>query len=363
MTVQEITEKLITFKTVTGDHEENERALAWISAFVEKVPVHCTKVYSNKFPSLLITTKKTKNPDVWLTAHLDVVPGSESAFVPNVKGGKLYGRGAYDMKFALACYLHIFKELGNELSKHNIGIMITTDEEIGGVNGVGALMKKGYGSKVAILPDGGDFWRIEATAKGVYHLLLESKGISAHGSRPWEGENAIDNLTEFIEELRSLGHFACAKKCTHAHGTFNVGYIQGGEAVNQIPNFAKAGIDIRFMNDKELKTVQSALAKLQKKYPSVTVREGSFGASVNTPLANPYVKKFRALVEEHTGKNNLEPILSHGASDARFFAEKHIPVIVVRPDGGGHHSEIEWIDLRGLEMFAKIIENFATTLH
>lgn len=360
MTLQEILDTLIEFKTVTGNHVECERALAWIEDFARSLPVHMTRLSSNSFQSLVITTKKTKKPDIWLVAHLDVVPGSDSAFKPKVKGGKLYGRGAYDMKFALACYLKSFQDLGRQLSKYNIGIMITTDEEVGGMNGVGMLMRKGYRSNVAVLPDGGDFWRIEATAKGVYHVLLESKGTSAHGSRPWEGENAIDTLTEFIEELRGLGHFACTKKCDHAHGTMNVGYINGGAAVNQIPNYAKAGIDIRFMNGKELKAVQTLLAKLQKKYPGITVSRGSFGASVNTPLNNQYVKKFRALVEAHTGKKNLQPILSHGASDARFFAEHDIPVIVIRPDGGGHHSEVEWIDVKALQTFNNVIRDFAT---
>lgn len=89
---------------------------------------------------MLIITNKNKNPYLWLAAHLDVVPGSNDQFVPKVDGDRLYGRGAYDIKMAIAVFMQIFQDQDCRDKLSNVGIMITSDEEIGGMNGTNALI-------------------------------------------------------------------------------------------------------------------------------------------------------------------------------------------------------------------------------
>ena len=70
--------------------------------------------------------------------------------------------------------------------------MFTTDEELGGENGVGELLKHGWSAGLAVIPDGGENWQVESAAKGPLRAeIVCLAGRSAHGSRPWEGENAI----------------------------------------------------------------------------------------------------------------------------------------------------------------------------
>lgn len=85
--------------------------------------------------------------------NVDVVePNEPEQFQPQIKDGKLFGRGAYDMKFAVACYLNLLLELGSKLSEYNFGIMLVSDEELGGFHGTGKLVEQGWPSEFCFLP-------------------------------------------------------------------------------------------------------------------------------------------------------------------------------------------------------------------
>jgi len=357
MDLQDILSKLISFKTVTGNKEENIKAFNWIRNQLKNLPVYFTQLEKNNFPSLLITTQRTKKPILWLAGHLDVVSGSEKVFKPYMKGNKLYGRGAFDMKFSIACYIKLFQELKESLKNFNIGIMITTDEEIGGWNGTKYILDHGYLSKVCILPDGGENWRIEKGAKGIWHIKIKSFGKSSHGSRPWLGDNAIFNLINFLRDLSQVFPKEPCKNKNHLHSTINISKIQGGKATNQVPDYAEGFVDIRFMNKKDLKKIKRKLNELKRKYRKILIETIAFANNFKSDLKEKYHKIFIEIAKKEF-KVDIIPTYSHGSSDARFFAEKKIPTIVIRPKGGGAHSEDEWIDLKDLEKFYNVIKRF-----
>lgn len=354
-------QKLITFKTLSHDHETNQQALDWIEKQLKNLPLYIKKHTFNQFPSLIVTTQKTKNPVIWLAAHLDVVDGSADLFKPKITKTRIFGRGSFDMKFALACYLKLLKDLGKNLKNHNFGLMITTDEEIGGENGVKALLNQaGYKSKVCFLPDGGgDHWHYEQSAKGFYMAEVHSKGVSAHGSRPWLGSNAIENLINFLQTLKS--HFPkepCRLK-NHFHNTLNIGKIAGGLAVNQIPDHASVHIDIRFT--KNIAEIQKILTDSKKKHKNIVFRNALSGHSAKIDRQNEYLKIYQNIARQDF-KINLKPVISHGSSDARFFAAKNIPTLLISPIGGGRHSEKEWLDINSLGIYYQILKKFVVTI-
>ncbi len=349
--------KLISFKTLSRDHQENERALVWIQKELSGLPLYFKQEKSNGFPSLLITTKKTKNPKIWLQSHIDVIPAKESSFLPRVKNNRVFGRGSFDMKFAVACYLELFRELGKELSKYDIGIMLTTDEELGGENGVGYLMKKGYRSKVCILPDGGEDGELETSAKGLYHLEVRANGKSAHGSRPWLGENAIEELTRFILVLKEAFPKGSCDGSLHDHNTFSIGRLEGGEAVNKIPDSAWAHIDMRFTARTRVAEIKKIVSDTKKKFRGIITKELAIIQSSHVDSNNKYVRSFLNVAEAQSSKPFKESF-SHGASDAHYFLEHRIPVILTRPKGDGHHGENEWVDIPSLVRFYEILKEF-----
>lgn len=356
---EELLTQLISFKTLSRDHAANRKALLWIQKQLKGLPLFVVEKEYGGFPALLVTTRRTKKPRVWLQAHLDVVPGAEELFVPRKKGTRLYGRGAFDMKFAIACYLKLFKELGSTLAHYDFGMMLTTDEEVGGMNGVRMILKQGYSSKVCFLPDcGGANWEFEQAAKGVCHLQVTSKGKSAHASRPWLGENAIDRLVDFITAFKqAVVSEPCCTTAEHYHVTLNVGKIEGGEAVNSVPDRAVALVDVRFPKPEIMEKVRRVIKRMKNEFPTIDVKELVHGSSYVINTNDPYHQLFQKLAKEHTG---LTPrfSVSHGSSDARFFMEKGIPTILVRPKGDGHHGPNEWVDRHDLEKFYQVFKEF-----
>ncbi|MDI1352580.1 MAG: M20/M25/M40 family metallo-hydrolase, partial [bacterium] len=133
---------------------------------------------------------------LWLVAHIDVVPADPNMFTLAVKDHRIVGRGVLDMKLGVAYYIEFLKELGaSNLKNYDIGVMLTSDEEVGGMNGVRYLLdEQGYRGKIGFLPDGGFDWKIEEAAKGILWIKIKVHGVASHGSRPWLGVNAINNL-------------------------------------------------------------------------------------------------------------------------------------------------------------------------
>lgn len=361
MTIVDNLKKLIEFKTLSGDKEALGRSHAWINKQLAGLPVYVKTITDEGFSSLIITTQKTKKPRILLAAHIDVVPGTSNVFKPVIKGKKLYGRGAYDMKFALACYLTLFRELGKDLSKHDIGILITPDEEIGGAHGTQAVLRKGYSADCCVLPDSGDENEIVVQAKGGLQFKVESVGKSAHASRPWEGINAIDNLTEYLSTLRDefdvrFRDRRNIKECC----SINVGTIKGGDKTNSIPGFAEATLDFRVFTEKEKDVVRQMVYKIAKKSKGLSVVEKLDVATFAADIRVKDVKVFMDIYKRTT-KRSLRPSLAHGATDGRYLSQVGIPTILMRPVGGGHHSEAEWISISSLEEFYRVLKEFVTT--
>lgn len=350
-------QKLISFKTLSHDHKANLEALQWFHAEVKDLPVH-SKFYSfGGFPSLLITTRKTKKPKIILAAHVDVVDASAGMFRMRQAGTKLYGRGAFDMKFAAASYLTILKEMSRNVKDYDFGVLLTTDEEIGGANGVSALLDKGLSCEFCVIPDGGYDWAIERGAKGAMQLQVESYGKSAHGSRIWQGKNAIDQLNNFLQQVRGLFPAEPCGTKDHWHDTFNLGQISGGMAANSIPDYAEAKINIRLTEKNSVERALRRIKAIQKKYSGIKLNMLSAMAPYKILENNPLFQKFLSVLEENLRQKPVF-IKSHGACDARFFLARKIPVVSLRPIGGGHHGEKEWVDLKSLEQFTRILKQF-----
>lgn len=350
-------QSLVSMKTISGDHTENKKALNWVKDELKGLPSVFCDINSEGFPSLLITTKETKIPKLWLMAHIDVVGGSDKIFTPEINGQKLYGRGTFDMKFAIACYIKLVKEIGQDLPNYNFGVMLTSDEEIGGKNGTGYLVSQGYESSVGFLPDGGDNWTIQESAKGVYQIVVNAIGKPSHGAKPWAGVNAIETLLDFLKELRASFVKEPCGDDKHIHPTLNIGKISGGDATNQVAAHADTHIDIRVPSLDALNEVKRKLDELKTKHTNISTDLIYQADPYSNDKNNPYIQSFLTLLSKEF---NIHPSFrySHGTTDARYFLSKNIPVILVKPLGGSIHSEEEWIDIQSLDTYYEVLKKF-----
>ena len=350
-TLTELLADLVAFKTVSGDNLSGGECLNYLEHYLGHRGMYLDS-NADGFPYLVATTQPTKSPKILLQAHLDVVPCQASLFTLTEKDGKLFGRGVYDMKFAAAVFLKLADEL--QLSDYDFGIMLTFDEELGGAggkNGVKALLEAGYRAKVCILPDAGDNWQIEATHKGAWIVRLSAKGIAAHGSRPWDGDNAIHRLIDALHEVSQL-----FKSQQVETDTLSINQIAGGRAANQVADAAEAILDVRFLSNELYEELRTRIESIAGKY-KITPETVAHVKCVKTDMKNPYVVSFLEMARKFHG-SPLKSSHSLGASDARYFAEFKIPTILLRPSGGGAHSDSEWIGKSDLEKYYQLIKAY-----
>lgn len=341
---------LVSLKTLSADKEANRQALEWVQGQLKPLGLHFHSHEFEGHPALVITTRDTKKPKIFLVAHIDVVPGGDSLFHPIVKDNMMFGRGAYDMKMAIACYLLLMQELKG--GDFDIGILLTSDEEIGGMNGVRRILEAGYSADVALLPDGGFDWKFEERAKGVLHLKIAAQGTSAHGSRPWMGSNAIHSLMDALKDIHAEFE---KQKSGDYYPTANLGMIQGGNSVNQVPDYAEAKLDIRFPPSLRDEDICARVRGIACRHGRIKVERINGGSPHQVDISHPAFHKFRDLAREMYGID-VGAMQAHGASDARFFGERHIPVLVIAPQGGEIHSDGEWVDLDDLARFYEVMK-------
>lgn len=350
---------LVSFKTIPSDTNSNQQALDWVQKQLEGLPLYFKKFQSNGRPSLVITTKNTKSPKLWLVAHMDVVPADEQMFTMQTKDNKLHGRGVLDMKLGIAYYITLLKSLGASLKDYDIGIMLTSDEEVGGMDGVRYLLEnQGYSGKFGFLPDGGFDWKIEEQAKGILWIKFKVKGLASHGSRPWLGVNAINNLILILNQVNA--YFDNVKNVASEkdfYTTVNLGLISGGKAANQSPDYAEATVDIRYTPSFDLKQFTKDLNNIISKVPQASYEILVEGPPNHLDLNLPQVKLFVDIAKQmgvEVGKTR-----SHGATDARFFSGKGIPVMIVSPHGADIHSPTEWVDQNDYHRLYQVFKTWA----
>jgi len=147
----------------------------------------------------LVYFQKTRpnNFKIILNAHLDVVSGRKEQYKPYEKDGKLFGRGAIDMKGAAAVEILVFKEIAKKVS-YPLALQLVTDEEIGGFCGTKYQIEKGVRADFVIAGEPTDFG-VNNKAKGIIWLKIKTKGKAAHGAYPWRGKKClIDTILKFI---------------------------------------------------------------------------------------------------------------------------------------------------------------------
>lgn len=188
------------------------------------------------------------------TGHVDVVPlgaapWSRDAFAAEIVEGKLYGRGSSDMKSGVAAFVAAALDLADKLKKGPGLVLVITAGEETGCEGAFDLARRH--EVEGILGSAGAIVVAEPTAnyplvghKGAFWLKASTAGITAHGSMPECGDNAIYKAARAVSALERF-EFEAAPHPLMGRATLNVGNIRGGLNINSVPDAAEIGIDIR----------------------------------------------------------------------------------------------------------------------
>lgn len=353
--------KIVEIPTVseTGNIKENSEALDIIESWADK-SLDKKRVKNGKAEILLLGNGNPMNPKVGYLVHVDVVNAEKEQFKMSEEDGKLYGRGVSDMKYSIPIGIELLNSLVKN-KKIDMTVAITTDEEIGGGHGGNYLANElGFKPEILIVPDGGDGFVLVNKSKGVAHIQIESFGKPTHASRPWLGENAITPLIKVANELNNK--YEINSKQQNWETTMNFGVFDGGKSTNQVCDYAYLKLDFRFPESRSVEEIYKEVESLSSKTnPNLKLKLLAQGDPTFTDTKNPEVIKFLKIASRTLGR---EIVIEgeEGASDSRHWAKYNIPIIMMKPDGGGIHSTKEWVDIKSCLTFYEILHQYISEL-
>ncbi|MET4060138.1 succinyl-diaminopimelate desuccinylase [Arthrobacter sp. UYP6] len=306
-------------------------------------------------PNLTAVLPGGTQPGLLFLGHSDVVPAGvgwdRPPFEPTVRNGRLFGRGATDMKGGLAAVLIAFKALraaGVELSG-SAALVCTVDEEDLGI-GIRAYtaaalaavpvspLAPAFPYSACVVAEPTDLETVIA-CRGDSYLELTVTGKSAHSGRPADGRNAIDAAAKILDLVRAdHAHLQSEADDLLGSGTWNIGLIRGGTGISMVAAECTVSLDRRLLPDEDPQLIlEKLLARIHKAgidsdgisvEASVTMEMPGFRTPPSHPLVTNAVK---ALAD--VGVASVVNAWSAACDGGFISRDLGLPVIVMGPGG------------------------------
>ncbi|MFX1245510.1 MAG: M20 family metallopeptidase [Promethearchaeota archaeon] len=343
--------------------------------------------------NLVATREHGKKEAVTIYAHMDVVPIEEpwtkDPFAGIVENGKLYGRGACDMKSGIAGML-VALEVMNELNltpHFNIICTLCTDEEIGIYPGIYHLAKEGYVKGHILNTElGTQLPIIMAGIAGMVDIAIRTKGRSCHSGMNFLGINAVEEMMPLIVELlklkkevekreskvplipalRSLG--APSDQMTPM---FSLAIIRGGNKANIVPSECELLINRRYIPEEHyediVEEIRAAIerGKANSKAIDVEITFTHANYPFKADTENRYSQKMRAALKAVHGYQDSDFVYggASGSTDMGFVAhalntDKFIGVGAATLDNISAHQPDEWVRINDLLNMTKQLVHY-----
>ncbi|NCC34790.1 MAG: M20 family peptidase [Chloroflexia bacterium] len=333
---------LVRFETTENRVDQLRAAIEYAAAYLADVPdLVIERSEAHGKPALVVTLRETRTPALMLNGHLDVVVANPEQFVPEVRDGRIYGRGSQDMKGSCAVMLRLIRELAAWPERPDVGFQFVCDEEIGGTHGTGRLLTEGWRCGFMLCLEPTDMG-ILFEHKGAMWVELSLPGRPSHGSRPWDGHNPILDFNQGLQAL-ALQYPVPAPDTWRT--TITPTTIQAGAGSrNQVPGSLKVTFDIRYVPED---TPAALLATLQTHFPTARVVVNESAPVLRTDPEHHEVSRLADLLQQRAG---APPRFyrEHFSTDARYYTSAGIPAVCVGPVGAGLHSDEEWVSVEGL---------------
>ncbi len=352
-----LAERLIGYET--SRPELLAQAAGFVKGWLESRDIEVRDHEHNGLPVLVaeVGPPGEEVPTVVLHGHLDVVPGHPDQFEPRVEGDRLIGRGSYDMKGGLAAMMCALKDVEHQ-ERVRVRLICVPDEESEELDerATDAVVKRGLGGQFAITGEPTDM-HIGVEAKGVLVMRIEVEGRAAHSSTPWLGDNAILKAIDVFRAIESLP-FSRESSEMFDRPSINLGRIQGGDALNKVPDACTMAVDVRYLPGQDPGEILSQVRAIT----GIEVARTFIHPPVTVSRTNPYVRALREAVARTTTDQEAMSVGRDGASDAAAFIEAGIPAVEFGPAGAGHHGPEEWVSLSSLARYRRALGDFVRAL-
>jgi acetylornithine deacetylase len=304
-------------------------------------------------------------PVILLDAHQDTVPVDGMVippFDPTVKDGRVYGRGACDVKGGMAAMLAAFARLVKEkpAGAANVIMSCTCDEE-SGAKGIEHLVKsweRGRKPDYAVIAEPTEL-DVVVAHRGAFRWKVRTTGRACHSSRPEDGVNAIYRMAQVLCALEAYAAGLADRIPPHplcGPATLSVGIVAGGSSVNTVPDECVIEIDRRCIPGEDLSRVIPDVEEFLKDRVDVPfeflppwITAMTLSDEHNGPLAD----RLLAVIAEVAGPHEKVGV-PYGTHASRT-AQPGVPSVVFGPGSIAQaHTEDEWIAVDQLEQAAEI---------
>ena len=410
MRIESILADLIRFQSVNPPGGETEVARYLKRLFDEhKIPNEIIEPNPGR-GSFIAYLGKGKRSLLFL-AHTDVVPATEGwSFAPfsgEIKGGFVYGRGALDCKGLLAAEAGAIIHLAHNANLNGrLTFVAAADEEAGGNLGIKHLVENhldkikadfaiNEGGRPPLRIRGQTCHFIQTGEKGLAWVKMKTKGLSAHGSLPDLGDNAVvkmaetitglagyqpkitlipevKRLTQAIAELQGFGGevnegnidqliqelkdktFAVYLTST-TRMTASINEVHGGTKTNIVPDACEAEVDIRVLPGQDKEYIIQELGQISGEVEMEIIK---YSAPTFSPSDSEFYRLVTDSLKEFIGDDIILPCISAGATDSRFLREAGIPsygiqmmtINLDRAMSKSVHGRDEKIDIESLRL-------------
>jgi succinyl-diaminopimelate desuccinylase len=348
-----LAERLIGYETSRPD--VLVAAAGFVKGWLESRDIEVQEHDHNGFPVLVaeVGARRADAPCVVLHGHLDVVPGQPEQFEPRVEGDRLIGRGAYDMKGGLAAMMCALKDVEGQ-DRVKVRLICVPDEESEEIDerSTDAVVQRGLGGDFAITGEPTDM-HIGVQAKGVLVMRIVVHGRAAHSSTPWLGDNAVLKALDVFRVIESLP-FTRESSEMFDRPSINLGRIEGGDALNQVPDRCEMAVDVRYLPGQDPGEILAQVRAI----PGIDVKRTFIHPPVMVSRTNPYVRALREAVSRAIPDRETLSVGRDGASDAASFIEAGIPAVEFGPEGAGHHGPDEFVSLASLARYRLALADF-----
>ena len=355
--LQELAAELVAIESVNPDlvaAGAGEEAIArFVAGWAERAGLEATleEVAPGRWNALAVARGSGGGRTLLLNAHMDTVgtAGMQDPLEPRVEGGRMYGRGAFDMKASLAAIL-LAAARARELGlRGDVVVAAVADEEVASVGS--AAVARALRPDAAIVAEPTDE-RLALAHRGFVWLEIETTGVAAHGSRPDLGVDAIAKTGRILTGIEELDR-SLRQDASHAllgSGSLHASLIEGGAGLSTYPDRCVVRAERRTIPGETRESVEAELRGVieRAKEADPELRAEARAMFVREPF-------------ELAGSADIVDVTRRAAAgalgrepdvvgvpfwtDAAIFAAAGIPTVVFGPVGEGAHADVEWVDL------------------
>ncbi len=345
----------------------------YIGAYLNKLglEVRFQEIVKNRVNVIGVLRGTGGGPSLMLNGHTDTVSADNmetDPFLAEKKGGKIYGRGALDMKAGVAALMTAAQtiiEAGIKL-KGDVILTLVADEEYASI-GTEAVVDE-YTADAAIICEPTDL-DIVIAHKGFAWIKIEIFGQAAHGSLPHRGIDAIVKAGKVLTAIEHLGGTDLTRKTHPLLGSpsIHASLISGGTELSTYPDYCKIELERRNLPDEDRQAVTAEIRDLLQNIQrqddqfkadfDVFFFRPAFEISPDQPIVQTVSRACQSIRHQAPKYEGMWAWL-----DSAILAQAGIPTVIFGPSGDGAHAAVEYVDVDSVittaEVLVRSIMNF-----